>query len=264
MDLHDYRDVAENYDAYLEVMYREHDNYEGFQDFYLDLAREYGGGGVIDIACGTGAVLLVLARAGIDVEGTDISEAMCDVARRKAAALGLSPRIFPADMTDFRSDRRYSLAIIARSGFMHLLTPEQQRKALLNIRDHLTDDGILSLNTFAPHPVFQAAQMQSSDTDYRFRLEYVNQEGFRERIYNAITYDPLTPLMYGNWKFETLGEDGRVIAERIRPLKMRQTYRQELLYLLELCGLEALHVYGDYHRTTEDTGRYVWIIRKKK
>ena len=61
MDLHDYKDVAENYDLYLDVMYREHDNYEGFKDFYLDLAREYGAGGVIDIACGTGAVLLHLA-----------------------------------------------------------------------------------------------------------------------------------------------------------------------------------------------------------
>ncbi|MBP3701908.1 MAG: hypothetical protein J6I64_08455, partial [Lachnospiraceae bacterium] len=30
MDLHDFQDVAQNYDLYLDVMYREHDNYEGF------------------------------------------------------------------------------------------------------------------------------------------------------------------------------------------------------------------------------------------
>lgn len=262
MDLHDYRDVAENYDAYLEVMYRERDNYEGFREFYLDLAREYGGGGTIDIACGTGAVLLYLAQAGIDVDGTDLSEAMCDVARRKAAALGLSPRIFPANMTDFSGDRKYSLAIIARSGFMHLLTPEMQRRALVNIRENLADGGILTLNTFAPHPLFQARQMQTRDTDYTFRLEYTNSEGRRERIYDAITYDPLTQVMSGNWKFETLDDAGNVIGERVRPLSMRQTYRQEMLYLAELCGYEVLHIYGDYHRSPEDTGRYVWILRK--
>ncbi|MBR4082506.1 MAG: hypothetical protein IKK21_12045 [Clostridia bacterium] len=33
MDLHDYKDVAENYDLYLDVMYREHDNYEGFKEY---------------------------------------------------------------------------------------------------------------------------------------------------------------------------------------------------------------------------------------
>ena len=62
MDLHDYDDVAENYDLYLNEMYKEHDAHEGFQEFYLDFAREYGSGGVIDIACGTGAVLLYLAE----------------------------------------------------------------------------------------------------------------------------------------------------------------------------------------------------------
>lgn len=262
MDLHDYEDVAENYDAYLDVMYREHDNYEGFREFYLELAREYGGGGTIDIACGTGAVLLYLAQAGIDVDGTDLSEAMCAVARRKAEALGLSLNIFAADMTDFRAERKYSLAIIARSGFMHLTAPELQRRALLNIRENLADGGILTLNTFAPHPILQAQQMRASDTDYQYRLEYVNRDGRRERIYNAITYDPLTQVMRGNWKFETLGEDGSVIAERIRPLAMRQTYKQELRYLAELCGFEVLHIYGDYHRSERDTGRYVWILRK--
>ena len=39
-DLHDFEDVAENYDLYLDAMYREEDNHAGFLDFYLDFARE--------------------------------------------------------------------------------------------------------------------------------------------------------------------------------------------------------------------------------
>lgn len=263
MDLHDFKDVAENYDLYLDVMYRDHDNYEGFQDFYLDLAREYGSGGVIDIACGTGAVLLHIAQAGIPIDGTDLSEAMCRVAQEKAAQQGLALHIFPGNMTDFSIDKKYSLAIIARSGFMHLLTPEDQRKALMNIRRHLTNDGILTLNTFAPYPPFQAEQMKTSPEDYTYRLEYTNADGLREKIYNAISYDPKTQIMYGNWRFETLDAAGQKIAERIRPLKMRQTYKQELLYLIELCGFEVLNIYGDYHKSTEDSGNYVWILKKK-
>ena len=263
MDLHDYKDVAENYDRYLDVMYSEHDNYEGFQDFYLDLAREYGSGGTIDIACGTGAVLLYLAEAGIDIDGTDLSEAMCDVARSKAQSKGLNLNIFPANMTDFKSDRKYSLAIIARSGFMHLLTPELQRAALLNIRENLVEGGILTLNTFAPNPTFQAEQMKTTENDYSFRLEYINSDGYREKIYNAISYDPKTQVMFGNWKFETFDAEGNMIAERIRPLKMRQTYKQELLYLIELCGFEVVEIYGDYYKSTEETGSLIWILRKK-
>ena len=263
-DLHDFEDVAENYDLYLDAMYSSQDNHAGFLAFYLDFARRYGQGGVIDIACGTGAVLLHLAQNGIPADGTDLSGAMCREAADKARAMGFQLNIFPANMTDFRGARRYSCAIIARSGFMHLLTPEDQRAALLNIRQNLAEGGMLTFNTFDPHPAFQAQQMATSGEDYTLRLEYVNRQGRRERIYNAIGYDPYTQVMSGNWKFETLDGAGNVIGERVRPLKMRQTYRQEMKYLLELCGYEIVNVYGGYRgESAEGSARNViWCVRK--
>ena len=102
MDLHDYKDVAENYDRYLDVMYnQEFDKHEGFQEFYLELAKKYCKDGVIDVACGTGAVLLYLAEHGVTADGTDLSEEMCRVCAQKAAAKNLDLRIFPGNMTDF-------------------------------------------------------------------------------------------------------------------------------------------------------------------
>lgn len=273
MDLHDFKDVAENYDRYLAVMYEHDDHHEAFQDFYLKLARQYGAGGVVDVACGTGAVLLYLAERGINVDGTDLSEEMCRVARAKAEKLGLDLTVIPSDMTTFSSGRKYSLAIIARSGFMHLPDSKTQQKALLNIRDQLTEGGILTFNTFDPLPAIQARMMQTTPEDYSFRLEYVNSEGRRERIYNAITYDPFTQQMYGNWKFETLDETGRVIGERIRPLRMRQTYRSEIFLLAQLCGFEVLDIYRGYKGDKEDlsdpsmaaeySGNLIWILQKK-
>lgn len=44
---------------------------------------------------------------------------------------------------------------------------------------------------------------------------------------------------------------------------MRQTYKQELLYLIKFCGFEIVQVYGNYYKSTEETGNYVWILRKK-
>ena len=273
MDLHDYKDVAENYDRYLEVMYRDFDANEGFQDFYLELAKKYGKDGVIDVACGTGAVLLYLAENGVIADGTDLSEEMCRVCSEKAAAKNLNLRIFPGNMTDFDALRKYSLIIIARSGFMHLPDQKSQIAALKNLGRHLVPGGILTLNTFDPWPAVQAQQMNTKVDDYSIRLEYVNNEGHREKIYNAISYNPWTQIMSGNWKFETYDEDGKVIGERVRPLKMRQTYRSEMFLLAELCGFEVVDIYRGYKGDKEDlndpmsAAKYqsnlIWILRKR-
>ena len=275
MDLHDFRDVAENYDRYLEVMYTQGtDHHEGFQEFYLDLAREYGSGGVVDVACGTGAVLLYLAERGINVDGTDLSEEMCKVAATKAEALGLSLNIIPADMTKFSSGKKYSLAIIARSGFMHLPDQALQIAALKNLREQLLPGGILTLNTFDPWPPIQAVQMQTSPDDYSFRLEYVNRDGNREKIYNAISYNPYTQQMSGNWKFVEYNDKDEIISERIRPLLMRQTTRWEMFLLAKLCGFEVVDIYRGYKGDREDlkdpssASRYqsnlIWILKRKE
>ena len=200
-DLHDYKDVAENYDRYLDVMYSEGmDHHENFQEFYLKLAKKYGSDGVVDVACGTGAVLLYLAERGIIADGTDISEEMCKVAGAKADKMNTTPE------------------------------------------------------------------------DYSFRLEYVNADGNREKIYNAISYNPYTQQMYGNWKFETYNEAGEIIGERVRPLLMRQTYRSEMFLLAELCGFEVLDIYRGYNGDKEDlndpssAAKYrsnlIWILKR--
>ena len=274
MDLHDYQDVAENYDRYLEVMYAHDDHHENFQEFYLSLARKYGAGGVVDVACGTGAVLLYLAERGIEIDGTDLSAEMCKVAAAKADAMGLRLNIIPADMTAFSSGRKYSLAIIARSGFMHLPTQALQEAALRNLREQLLPGGILTLNTFDPWPPMQAQQMSTSPEDYSFRLEYVNSRGNREKIWNAITYNPYTQQMYGNWKFEEFNKKGEMIGERIRPLRMRQTNRWEMFLLAKLCGFEVVDIYRGYNGDKEDlddpssASRYqsnlIWILKRKE
>ena len=273
MDLHDYKDVAENYDRYLEVMYAHDDHHEHFQEFYLELARKYGAGGIVDVACGTGAVLLYLAEHGLDADGTDLSEEMCRVASGKAEAMGLRLNIIPADMTRFSSGRKYSLAIIARSGFMHLPDQKLQEAALRNLREQLLPGGILTLNTFDPWPSIQAEQMRTGPEDYSFRLEYINSRGNREKIYTAITYNPFTQQMYGNWKFEEYDDRGEMIGERIRPLLMRQTYRWEMFLLARLCGFEVIDIYRGYNGDREDLNdpdsasrfqsNLIWILKRK-
>ena len=55
------------------------------------------------------------------------------------------------------------------------------------------------------------------------------------------------------------------MEERVRPLRMRQTYRQEMKYLLELTGYEVVDVFGGYHEESGEgsTKNVIWCVRKK-
>jgi SAM-dependent methyltransferase len=262
MDLHEYADVAMNYDYYLPEIVKGSYYLSGFEQFHLSLAERYGGSGVLDIACGTGALTVPLAKAGFGVAALDLSAPMIEVTAGKLQKEGLNADLLVSNMTSFRINRKFSLAIIARSGFMHLLTAAEQRQALDNIRDHLTAGGILTFNHFQPHPAMQAKQMQSAPDDYCARAEYVNNEGQRERISEALSYDYVTQVMRGNWKFETLDGDGNVTATRVRPQAMRHTYRQEMEYLLELCGFDIVDVYNDYNRAPA-YNNYIWVAKNR-
>ena len=118
-------------------------------DFYVALARE-ANGPVLDIACGTGRILLPCLQAGVDIEGLDLFEPMLKTLRAKAAALNLSPRLHQADMSDFSLPRRYALIMIPFNAFIHNMTQEAQIRCLQRCREHLLPGGKLAFDTFFP------------------------------------------------------------------------------------------------------------------
>ena len=99
------------------------------RDFYVALARETNGP-VLDIACGTGRILLPCLQAGVDIEGLDLYEPMLARLRVKATALNLSPRLHQADMCDFSLPRKSGLVMIPFNAFIHNMTQQAQISCL--------------------------------------------------------------------------------------------------------------------------------------
>lgn len=118
-------------------------------DYYVGLARD-ANGPVLDIACGTGRILLPCLRAGVDIEGFDLFEPMLETLRAKATALGLSPRLHLADMSEFVLSRRFELVMIPFNAFIHNMTQKAQIRCLQLCRQHLLPGGRLTFDTFFP------------------------------------------------------------------------------------------------------------------
>jgi SAM-dependent methyltransferase len=78
--------------------------------FYLDLAKRIAGH-VLEIGCGTGRILLPIARAGIEVHGVDNSGPMLSVLKERLSREMLTVRervsLQAGDMRDFRVNRKF-------------------------------------------------------------------------------------------------------------------------------------------------------------
>jgi len=240
----------------------------GDVEFYVEEARK-AGSPVLEIGCGTGRVLIPVAETGVDIVGLDRAPSMLALARDKVAKLpaGTQRRIelVPGDMRDFDLGRRFTLAMIPYRAFLHLLTVEDQKRALHCIRDHLVDGGRLVLNNFDPRLETIVAHRGSLGSALKVDSEFIRPDtGRRVIVWDTRQYEPEEQLIRQYFVFEELSEEGRVVEKTYTPLVLRYLYRYEMQHLLELCGFEVEALYGDFDRGPfRYGGEQIWIARRK-
>jgi SAM-dependent methyltransferase len=122
--------------------------------FYVERARQVDGR-ILEIGCGTGRVLLPIARAGKSIVGIDLSTHMLTICAERLAREPETVRtrveLVRADMRDFHVDGDFALAIIPFRPFQHLLTVEDQLACLHAVHRHLTPGGTFILDIFDPY-----------------------------------------------------------------------------------------------------------------
>jgi SAM-dependent methyltransferase len=115
-------------------------------DWYVGFAGQTGGP-VLELACGTGRLLVRLAQAGYEVDGIDLSGEMLSLAGRRRDGLPVEVRsrigLIQTDMARFAIDRRYGMVLIADNSFRELSDRKQQLSCLKCVGDHLRTDGKL-------------------------------------------------------------------------------------------------------------------------
>jgi hypothetical protein len=107
-------------------------------------------GPVLDVMAGWGRLLVPLLEAGFQVHGVDVSEAMLERCARRAADSGRTAQLFRQNATVLNLPTRYAAAFIAGGAFQWLTNPIAALDALLRIRAHLIDPGLLLLDLFIP------------------------------------------------------------------------------------------------------------------
>jgi len=232
--------------------------------FYRALAAERGGP-VLDLACGTGRLMVPLLRDGHTVVGIDHAPAMLARAAQKIAALPAAARaralLLRADLRRFAFQRprrplqapartrwpapvRFGFAVAAFHSVQHLVADRDLLAFLRAARRAIAPHGWLAFDVFAPDPRFlkrdgqrRWERTQLHDPTTGARLIYtVNHELDRRRR---------TLLM----RMYYLPVDGRgrpIGPERVRRLCHRQLSVSEVHALLERAGLGLIASWSDF------------------
>ena len=218
--------------------------------FYLAEARR-AGGRVLELGCGTGRVLLALAREGISVAGLDISEPMLARCREKLlsepAEVQARVRLHRGDMTDFDLQGEFALAIIPFRPFQHLLETSRQLACLRHVRAHLAPGGRLIIDFFQTDPrrMFDPAYLKEAERGAEIALpdgrKLVQSE--RTVAFNRAEQRNDVELIH-----YITHPDGR--SERlVFAFTIRYFFRYEVEHLLLRGGFHAVELYGDFDRS---------------
>ena len=224
-----------------------HDELTEDVSFVTRLSEE-AGGPVLELGCGTGRLLLPLARIGQEVTGVDASEEMLAVAHgklaRERAAVRDRATLVPGDITEFEIEQRFGLAVIAYNTLMHL-NPPALALCLGNARRHLRPGGALFVDVDNPIEVHDPAQ-----------------DGLllMERTVHDPEQDQMVVLMISSagdgerqtrdtvWIVDTSPAEGGVAVRTVAQATLHYYFAHQLIQILDAAGFEVVAQYGDYDR----------------
>jgi len=117
---------------------------------YFRRAIAASGEPALDAGCGTGRVLIPLLRAGLDVDGCDVSSDMLAWCRKSADAEGLKTTLYPQAMHQLDLPRRYRTIVVC-GAFGLGGTRADDFAGLRRIHAHLEPGGMLVMDHTLPN-----------------------------------------------------------------------------------------------------------------
>ena len=218
--------------------------------FWVEMAKQ-AGGRTLELACGTGRVLLPIAQAGCEITGIDLSPHMMPKCRERLARepedVRGRVRLVLANMTDFNTGETYALAIIPARSFQILIDPREQEACLRTIAAHLQPHGRLVIDVFNPRfpMLFEAQYLRESTVRVDVPLSGGSTVTVARRIaayHKDAQYNDVELIYYVH---HPDGKEERLVQS----FPFHYFFRYEMEHLLRLCGFEVVELYGDFDKS---------------
>ena len=199
---------------------------------------------ILELGCGTGRLLVPLARKGYTITGVDVSPAMLERARRYVYAAGVDERVtlLEQDMRSLELEGGFGLAIAATNTFMHLLTTDDQLGALASIRRVLSPGALLILDVLNPD---LGRLLEPGGQLLLDKVMTDPQTGHSLLEMQTQTVDLAQQTVHVTLIVDEIGDDASV-RRTLFPFSLRYMFRSELELLLRCAGYRLEAIYGSY------------------
>ena len=134
----EYKEFAKYYDKFYK-----NKNYVKEVEFLLNFIHQ--DDKIIDIGCGTGLHASLLEQKGFRVDGLDLNKEMLDIAKTRVHS-----NLYLQNILEINLNQKYDVVISMFAVLNHLKNLKELEKALMNLKNILTDDGKIIIDLHNP------------------------------------------------------------------------------------------------------------------
>lgn len=234
-------------------------NNEEEKNFYIRKAKKSKGKSLY-VGTGEGRIIIPMIEEGINVIGIDNSKEMLSRLKEKINDPEDRELFFNMDLLNFKFSFKFDLIILPARVFCHILHREDQKKVLLNIYNHLNNDGKLILNYFSPSSDGGILSIQNKKVFYK-KVEYIDDTYV---VWTLNKKDPFTQN-YERYFFIDVFNSSNVKKEEYYFMnKLRYTYVSEFENMLEMTSFKNIKKYGDFNESeyNRNSKEVIWEANK--
>jgi cyclopropane fatty-acyl-phospholipid synthase-like methyltransferase len=250
----DYDLIAPFYDI-------EHAHFDEDVNLYINFA-ELCGGPLLELACGSGRLLVPLACEGYELTGVDNSRSMLNLAQHALEQAGVADQctLIQENIHTMRLGQQFRLAFIALGSFGHVSTRQEQRQSLAVVRYHLTVGSKFILD------------ISNADVRYMEQLSgQVLHQGTWKRENGTVLSHFVSPAssptkhLLELTHFYEEHRQGEAVQRTVITTHLYLFEKNEVELLLEEAGFEINDVFGDYELSPfeHESPRMIFIAQAR-
>lgn len=229
-------------------------------EFYVGQAKRRGGK-ALELGVGTARLAIRIARSGVETWGIDTSQHMLNAAEKNIAEEDPETQarlhMVQGNVVDFRLPEKFGMIYFPSCSFDHIIDPEDQKAALLNIKRHLAPGGSYIFDLYLVKEL-------KADRGW-FVQRKVLEDGTKVIRSGYHVTRPEQRLMSLDMWYDHV-VDGKVAERFYEGSNVYVHDVEEVRALLGETGYEVVEEYGDHHGKPyeEGDGLIVFITRQEK